>query len=184
MLGDNTTQDALQQIIKAQKVMKIGNPGNKKFWPYQKGDQVWIKGTDIKTVFATTKLAPKQYGPFMVLEPLSDAMYQVEIPWQRKIHNIFHANLLMPYKETKLHRPNFTWPPSDLINGEPEYKVEKILDKRSCDQGHKMKYLIKWKGYPTSDNSWVKEEDIHMPELIVELEQWRNKTNNNKTRRQ
>ena len=50
---------ALQKIIKAQKVMKIGNPGNKKFRPYKEGDQVWIEGTNIKTIYPTAKLALK-----------------------------------------------------------------------------------------------------------------------------
>src|SRR5260370_34675218 len=52
-------QDALVKIIKAQKVMKIGNPGNKKFQPYKEGDQVWIEGTNIKTIYPTAKLGPK-----------------------------------------------------------------------------------------------------------------------------
>jgi hypothetical protein len=38
----NIRDSALQQIIKAQKVMKMRNPGNKKFQPYKEGDQVWL----------------------------------------------------------------------------------------------------------------------------------------------
>jgi len=41
---------------------------------------------------------------------------------------MFHANLITPYKETELHRPNFTCLPPDLIEGEQEFEVEKILD--------------------------------------------------------
>src|ERR1700761_9163097 len=51
----------LQKIIKAQKVMKIGNPGNRKFRPYKEGDQVWVEGTNIKTIYPTAKLAPKRH---------------------------------------------------------------------------------------------------------------------------
>jgi hypothetical protein len=58
----------------------------------------------------------------------AQAMLQVEIPRRWKIHNVFHTNLLTPYKETELHGPNFTQPPPDLIEGEEEFKVEKILD--------------------------------------------------------
>ena len=101
-------QEALEKIVKAQKVMKIGNPGNKKFWPYKEGKQVWIEGTNIKTIYLTAKLGPKRHGPFKILKHLSDAVYRVEIPQQWKIHNVFHANLLTPYKETELHGPNFT----------------------------------------------------------------------------
>ena len=56
-------QEALQKIVKAQKVMKIENPGNKRFWLYKEGKQVWIEGTNIKTIYPTAKLGPKRHGP-------------------------------------------------------------------------------------------------------------------------
>ena len=93
---------------------------------------------------------------------------------------MFHANLLTPYKETELHGPNFTRPPPDLIDGEPEYEVEKILDKKQKGKGHKMYYLIKWKGYPASDNSQEPASEVHVPELIAEREK---KTKKNKGRK-
>src|SRR6266702_7431727 len=81
---------------------------------------------------------------------------------------MFHANLITPYKEMELHRPNFTHPPPDLIEGEQEFKVEKILDVQPRGQGCKMHFLVKWKGYPTSDNSWEPKENLHADKLIAE----------------
>ena len=60
--------------------MKIRNPGNKKFQPYQEGDQVWIEGTNLKTLYPSAKLAPKHYGPFKVMKQLSPAVYEIRIP--------------------------------------------------------------------------------------------------------
>ncbi len=74
----------------------------------------------------------------------------------------------MPYKETELHRPNFTRLPSDLIEGEQEFEVEKILDAQPRGRGHKMHFLVKWKGYPMSDNSWEPRENLHADRLITE----------------
>jgi hypothetical protein len=56
------------------------------------------------------------------------------------------------------------------MDGEEEYEVEKILDAKPRGRGHKMHYLVKWKGYPVSDNSWEPKENIHTEELIVEFE--------------
>ena len=89
-------------------------------------------------------------------------------------------NIITPYKETELHGPNFTQPPPDLIDGEPEYEVEKILDKKQKGKGRETYYLIKWKGYPASDNSWEPASEVHAPKLITE---WEKKTNKNKGRK-
>ena len=60
---------------------------------------------------------------------------------------------------------NFTHPPPDLIDGQEEYKVEAILSHKRLGKGYS--YLIKWKGYPSSDNSWEPERNIvNAPELL------------------
>jgi hypothetical protein len=180
---NNIRDSALQQIVKAQKVMKMRNPGNKRFQPYKEGDQVWLEGTNLKTLYPTAKLGPKWYGPFRVTKQLSEAVYRLEIPRQWKVHNVFHANLLTPYKETKLHGPNFTRPPPDLIDGEPEYEVEKILDAQQRGRGRKTHFLVKWKGYPTSDNSWEPRENLHADELIADFYKRSPKPNKTKARK-
>lgn len=58
----------------------------------------------------------------------------------------------MPFVENETHRPNYTKPPPDLIDGEEEYEVKTILSHKQ--QGWGYLYLIKWIGYPDSENSW------------------------------
>ena len=64
------------------------------------------------------------------------------------------------------HSPNFQRPPPDLIDGVEEYKVEQILDSRCHGRGRKVQYLVKWKGYPDSDNQWVNWDDMHADEAL------------------
>ena len=40
------------------------------------------------------------------------------------------------------------------MDREEEYKVEKVIDAKQIGKQKKWHYLIKWKGYPASDNSW------------------------------
>jgi len=89
---------------------------------------------------------------------------------QWSIHDIFHIDLLTPYRETDLHGSNYSRPTPDLVDNEEEYEVEKILDSRQFSRRCKKQYLIKWKGYPDSDNEWVDKKDVHAPEAIREFE--------------
>jgi Chromo (CHRromatin Organisation MOdifier) domain len=72
----------------------------------------------------------------------------------------------MAYTETQSHGPNFTRPPPDLIDGEEEYEVEQICSHRTWGRRKTLQYLIKWKGYPESDNTWEDADQIHAPKLI------------------
>ena len=150
-------------------MMVIRNPGNKKFQPYQEEDQVWIECTNLKTLYPLAKLAPKCYGLFKVMKKLSPAVYKIRIPHQWKIHNVFHANLITPYKEMAIHRPNYSQPPPDLVDGEEELEVEQIINMKQMGWGQKTYYLVKWKGYPTSDISWEPEKNLNADELIAEF---------------
>jgi hypothetical protein len=82
------------------------------------------------------------------------------------IHNVFYASLLSPYSETPLHGPNFSQPPPDLINGKEEYEVEQIHNYQYFRHKRTLQYLIKWKGYLESNNTWEKAQDIYASNLI------------------
>jgi hypothetical protein len=90
---------------------------------------------------------------------MSPVNYRLELPTQWSIHNVFHTDLLTPYRDTPTHSANYQCPPPDLVEGMEEYEVKRILD--SCRHGRrrKLQYLIAWKGYPDSDNQWVNWDD-------------------------
>jgi len=99
-----------------------------KFQPYQKDDLVWLDAKNITTTHPTTKLRPLRYGPLRVTEVISPVAYRLELPHQWKVHNAFHASLLSPYKETTAHGPNFPGQIPDIVQGQEEWEVEKVLD--------------------------------------------------------
>jgi hypothetical protein len=119
---------------------------------FQKGDKVWLEGTNLKTQYPSAKLAPKRQGPFEIVEPVGTGSYRLKLPQQWKIHPVIHASLLTPYHETKEHGINFTRPPADIINDIPEFEVESINKIRKYR--NRWQYFIKWRGYPDSENTW------------------------------
>ena len=137
---------------------------------FRKGDQVWLDGRNIKTYHPTAKLAPKRHGPFPIQQVLSAIDYQLIIPEHWKIHDVFHVDLLTPYRETEFHGPNYAQPPPDLVGEEEQYEVEQVLDERNYGRWKKKQYLVKWKGYPDSDNQWLDAKEMeNAQELIAEF---------------
>jgi hypothetical protein len=127
---------------------------------YKEGDLVWLEGKNLRINQPTAKLAPRRHGPFKIIQVMSTVNYHLELPTQWSIHPVFHIDLLTPYKETIMHGPNFTQPAPELIDGEEEYSMEKILDSRRFGRRRRLQYLVKWEGYPNSDNMWVDKDDV------------------------
>ena len=137
------------------------------FKPYQIGDKVWLEGHNLTTTHPSSKLAPRRYGPFPITHVVSRTSYQLKLPPQWKIHDVFHATLLTPYKETALNGKSYQEPAPDLIDGQPEWEVESILRVRR--RRNQLQYLIRWKGFLEAHDSWEPAKNVHADKLVQEF---------------
>ena len=86
-----------------------------------------------------------------------------------KIHPVFHVDLLTRYRETEAHGLNYERPPPDISDGKPEWEVEKIIKSRFHGRHRNLQFLVRWKGFPPSEDSWVLELEMSAPDLIADF---------------
>ena len=97
-------------------------------------------------------MPPKREGPFKIEEVLGPVTYQLKLPESWRIHKVFHATLLRPYRKNEVYGENYIRPPPDIEDREEVYEVEQILKHRKRGRGYE--YLVKWAGYPITETSW------------------------------
>ncbi|CAK5269190.1 unnamed protein product [Mycena citricolor] len=61
-----------------------------------------------------------------------------------------------------------------MIRGAEEWEVEEIVKEQKVDQGKQ--YLVKWKGWPHSENTW--EPSQHLTHAKKVLRDWQRKQSN------
>src|ERR1700744_5852901 len=166
----------VDQFKKAREQVQTAMTNAQKLWvkhcdtpQYNIGDQVWLEGKNLQTQYPTRKFRVRRYGPLKVIQVMSPVNYRLELPTQWSIHDGFHTDLLMPYTETEIHGPNYSRPAPKLTDGQEEYEIERIINSWHVGRGRKLQYLVKWKGYPDSDNKWVGKDDISADEAIWEF---------------
>ena len=117
----------------------IREHSTQRFTPWKVGDKVWLEATNLCLCYPSRKLSPKQQGSFEVAQVLSPLTYHLQLPFTWRIHNVFHAALLSPYKETITHGLNFLSPLPVMIKSEEEYKVDRIVSHKGSPK--QQKYL-------------------------------------------
>ena len=149
-------KEALAAHETAHQIMKEQNTWN--FSPWKVGDKMWLEAINLHFNYPSRKLAFKSQGPFKIAQVLSPLTYYLYLPPTWKIHDVFHAFLLFPYRKTKAHCPNFSKPLPDLIGTEEEYEVKQIVS--HCGTSGCHRYLTAWKGYSSLENTWEPESNL------------------------
>ncbi|EDN07175.1 hypothetical protein HCAG_03706 [Histoplasma mississippiense (nom. inval.)] len=160
-LLDRIHGEAAKSIRRAQE--RQAEYYNRKHLPmkFSIGDQVLLSAKNIKTTRPCKKLSERWLGPFQIIRVVGKQAYELKLTSGFKsIHPVFHISYLEPYKQ----RPGAEPPRPDgvEIEGNTEYLVEGILDKRM--HYNKVQYLVKWEGYPSSENSWEPLEHLENAE--------------------
>ena len=69
------------------------------------------------------------------MQKISPIAFQLDLPPTMKINNVFHSDLLLPYKEMEAYGPPLTTPPPIIEDGEEEYEIKLIINARRTGHG-------------------------------------------------
>ena len=136
----------------------------------QVGAEVMLSTENLAMGDRTRKLAARYVRPFKVTRMVTPVTVELELPpSMSRIHNRFHVSLLKLFKadNTLPGRTQVSRPAPILMDGTEMWKVERVLRHRIAKNGS-TEYLIKWHGYPDSDNSWEPSSGVNAPDAINE----------------
>jgi hypothetical protein len=175
-------------IQKAQDVQKSDYDRRHEPGPtFQIGEKVWVQHVTV-TNDRIPKMDHTWFGPFEIKEQTSALNYRVKDLSNSGPSKIVHVSRLKQYHSPEnrvidKNEPVSVHPVSEGLQKEEikedigelvpgDYEIEAILDKKKKKLGRKfhVHYLIKWKGYPESENSWIRAHQIDAPDLIKKFE--------------
>ena len=101
------------------------------------------------------KLAYRYCGPYEVLRRIGEQSYELALPANLHVHNVFHVSLLKTYVANPEHVLNLD---DTILVNQQEFQMEpeQILETKEKQLRHRTikEVLIQWKGYPIEDASW------------------------------
>ena len=141
---------------------------------YEVGDQVLLSTKNLRLkASGTRKLLPRYIGPFAATKVVNAVAYELHLPATLQCHNVFHVGLLRRYNPSaEAQMP----PMPEVIDGEPEFEVEKILEHRQRGKGRHRQtwYLLRWKGYSTDYDTWEPDTNLTSCRELLQ-EYWKTK---------
>jgi hypothetical protein len=111
------------------------------------------------------KLHHRRVGPFQIIKRLGVNAYQLALPATLSISPIFNVEDLTAYPGVLAETPSPDAPsPSAILPNQshPRDQIDAILDDQlvSTRRGVYQKFLVRWKNRPSSDDSWIKTEEV------------------------
>ena len=144
---------------------------------YKVGDKVWLY-----TPETPEKRCPKflfrWFGPYVILAQTGPVNYKVQTCDNLQKKRVVHVSRMKPYYDSLQRKrpaqylePLFThrtdptyYNDSDCEDNENRFEVEEIVSRRVVPNQRAGKtetqYLVKWRGYDSSEDSWVPEANL------------------------
>jgi len=105
----------------------------------------------------TEKLTERFVGPYKIKKIVLSNVVELQLPSMVKIYPVVNVSRIRRYvgqvKEQRKEQPAPV-----IIEGEEEWKVERILNKQQIRE--KDKYLVYWKRFTVESDTWKERENL------------------------
>jgi len=150
---------------------KFANRRQREKEEYRVGDLVLLSTKDLKWQMKgrrSEKLIEHFVDPYKVKGIISSNAIELELSKSIRIYPVVNISRVQLYKP-QVEGQKKTPPKPVIIEGEEEFEIEKILNKRMI-RG-KEKFLVRWKGYTVEEDTWENRENLeNAKELVKEFE--------------
>jgi len=165
-------KEAKAALRKAQEEMKkFADRKREKGEEYKVGDLVLLSTKDLKWQMKgrrSEKLTEHFVGPYKIKGIISSNVVELELPKSIRIYPVVNVSRVQLYKPQVEGQKKIPLKPV-IIEGEEEFEVEKILNKRIV--WGKEKFFVQWKGYTVEGDTWESRENLeNAKELVKEFE--------------
>jgi len=165
-------EEAKAALGKAQEEIKrFGNRKWGKGEEYRVGDLVLLSTKNLKWQTKgrrSEKLTERFVGPYKIKGIISSNAIELDLPKSIRIHPVVNVSRVQLYK-SQVEGQKKILPKPVIIEGEEEFEVEKILNKKTI-RGKK-KFLVRWRGYMAEEDTWENRENLeNAKELVEEFE--------------
>lgn len=129
------------------------------------GDLVYLRIKPYKqstlSQYVLGKLAPKYFGPFLVLEKIGTVAYRLQLPSHAKVHPVFHVSLL----KKKIGSNCSSSVDLPYLDAHGQFLVEPlaILDRKMVKKKNvaAVEVLVQWSNTLPSHATWENWENFH-----------------------
>jgi len=127
---------------------------------YKVRDLVLLSTKDLKWQMvgqSSEKLVKRFIGPYKIKAIISSNVVELELPTTIKIHPVVNVSRIKQYIG-QVEEQRKEMPQPIIVEGEEEWEVKKILNKRKV-RG-KDTFLVWWKGFMAEGDTWESRENL------------------------
>lgn len=165
-------EEVTRALVRAQQSQAAYANSRRRDVSYAADDWFMLSTRDLTLKHPSRKLAPRYVGPFRITKVISRHAYELDLPQDWQIHPVVNITRLKPVpSDARFPQPKPRPPP---LKGKPDvFLVDHLVARRVNASTGRPEYLVKWHGYPSSENTWEPYANLTTPamqEMAARLE--------------